>query len=278
VVSLKVVFDALKEALKGVTEDYSFEAKEIVKSVFLVSNNDIILNREITLSDEQKSTLEDIVSKRKSNYPLQYILGSWDFFGREFSVGEGVLIPRADTEVVVEKALEYLERINSPKVLDLCSGSGCIAITLKLEKKDALVTAVEKSEKAFSYLVENVKKLGADVECILSDALELEMDENFDLVVSNPPYLTKEDMDSLQKEVSFEPRMALYGKEDGLFFYRELTRIYKGKIKKGGALVYEIGDGQHESVAGILSENGFQNICKVKDYNGIIRCVMGIKP
>ena len=222
--------------------------------------------------------LESIISKRKERYPLQYILGSWDFYGREFFVGEGVLIPRADTEIVVEKSLEFLRNKTNPKVLDLCSGSGCIAVTLKLEKCDATVTAVEKSEKAFSYLTKNCDKLKACVNCILGDAFECNTDDDFDLIVSNPPYLTKEDMENLQQEVKSEPRMALYGEEDGLFFYRELTRIYSDKLKKGGMLIYEIGDGQHSSVEEILLQNGFKDISQTKDYNGIIRCVAGIKP
>ncbi len=277
-VSLKTISTEIKNALKDVTEDCSFESREIVKSVFSVSNSDIIVGKEVAVSEEQKKLLANIVLKRKERYPLQYILGSWDFYGREFSVGEGVLIPRADTEIIVEKSLEFLKEIDNPKVLDLCSGSGCIAITLKLEKSDAKVTAVEKSEKAFCYLEENCKKLGADINCILGDALTHDVGEDYDLIVSNPPYLTKEDIDNLQAEVKYEPEMALYGEEDGMYFYREITRVYREKVKKGGMLIYEIGDGQHDDVAEILSENCFEKICRIKDYNGIIRCVAGIKP
>lgn len=277
-VSLKKITDDVKNALKEVTEDFSFEAREIVKSVFSVSNSDIIAGKEVEVSRALEIRLESIISKRKERYPLQYILGSWDFYGREFFVGEGVLIPRADTEIVVEKSLEFLGNKTNPKVLDLCSGSGCIAVTLKLEKCDATVTAVEKSEKAFSYLTKNCDKLKACVNCILGDAFECNTDDDFDLIVSNPPYLTKEDMENLQQEVKSEPHMALYGEEDGLFFYRELTRIYSDKLKKGGMLIYEIGDGQHSLVEEILLQNGFKDISQTKDYNGIIRCVAGIKP
>ncbi len=277
-VSLKLISEDIKNALKEVTQDCSFEAREIVKSVFLVSNSDIIFGKEVEVSEKQHKLLKRIVSKRKERYPLQYILGSWDFYGREFLVGEGVLIPRADTEIIVEKSLEFLNKISAPSVLDLCSGSGCIAITLKLEKAGAKVKAVEKSEKAFGYLKSNCEKLGADINCVLADALNCDVGEEFDLIVSNPPYLTKEDMDNLQAEVKCEPEMALYGEEDGLFFYKELTRIYANKVKKGGMLIYEIGDGQHKSVAEILLQNGFYDICQIKDYNGIIRCVAGIKP
>lgn len=277
-VSLKKITDDVKNALKEVTEDFSFEAREIVKSVFSVSNSDIIAGKEVEVSRALEIRLESIISKRKERYPLQYILGSWDFYGREFFVGEGVLIPRADTEIIVEKSLEFLRNKTNPKVLDLCSGSGCIAVTLKLEKCDATVTAVEKSEKAFSYLTKNCDKLKACVNCILGDAFECNTDDDFDLIVSNPPYLTKEDMENLQQEVKSEPRMALYGEEDGLFFYRELTRIYSDKLKKGGMLIYEIGDGQHSLVEEILLQNGFKDISQTKDYNGIIRCVAGIKP
>ena len=276
-VNLKELYLSLKKELSLVTEDADFEAREILKYLFGVSYSDIVSGKEIL--NFKAELLEKIVSKRKERYPLQYIFGEWDFYGRNFLVGEGVLIPRADTEVLVEEVLKFLKPIKSPKVIDLCSGSGCIGITVKLEREDSKVWAVENSEKAFNFLTKNCQRLNADVNCIFADALKEDtVSGAYDLIVSNPPYLTKEDMSSLQAEVKFEPFEALYGQDDGLFFYREITKIYAEKLKPKGMIAYEIGEGQEGSVIQILKENSFEFVCQIKDYNGIIRCVTGIKP
>lgn len=218
----------------------------------------------------------EMARRRAEHYPLQYLLGEWDFYGRRFAVGEGVLIPRQDTELLCEVSLELLKDKPGAKVLDLCSGSGCVAVTLKKERPDLRVAALEKSQKALCYLRQNAEQNGAELEILEADALappgEL---TGIDLIACNPPYLTRTDMDALQKEVSFEPSMALYGEEDGLFFYRELTRIYRPRLNDGGALCYEIGMGQQDAVAEWMLEQGFTDICFHRDLCGIIRTICG---
>lgn len=275
---LQKVYNEIKNTLSDYVETPDFEAQQIVRQVFAASYSEILIGAKREVSTEHLKRLRDIVSRRCEHYPLQYLLGEWDFFGRPFLVGEGVLIPRADTEVLVEEALRFLEPLSAPSVLDLCSGSGCIGLTIALERPDARVTAVEKSPAAFSYLTKNNELLCARAECVLGDALVAETAEGpFDLIVSNPPYLTKQDMAELQEEVRFEPAEALYGDNDGLYFYRELTKIYVPKLRFGGMLAYEIGEGQQDAVSEMLAEVSLKSICQTRDYNGIIRCITGKK-
>ena len=275
---LQKVYNEIKNTLSDYVETPDFEAQQIVRQVFDVSYSEILTGVKCMACPEQIKRIRDIVTRRCEHYPLQYLLGEWDFFGRPFLVGEGVLIPRADTEVLVEEALRFLELLSAPKVLDLCSGSGCIGLTIALERPDAQVTAVEKSPAAFSYLTKNNELLCARAECVLGDALVVETAERpFDLIVSNPPYLTGQDMAELQAEVRFEPEEALYGEEDGLFFYRELTKLYVPNLCSKGMLAYEIGEGQQDAVSEMMAAASLKSICQIRDYNGIIRCVTGKK-
>lgn len=277
-IDLRKVYVETKNTLSDFVEAPDFEAQQIVRQVFDVSYSEILTGVKRMACPEQIKRIRDIVTRRCEHYPLQYLLGEWDFFGRSFLVGEGVLIPRADTEVLVEEALRFLEPLSAPKVLDLCSGSGCIGLTIALERPDAQVTAVEKSPAAFSYLTKNSELLCARAECILGDALAVETAERpFDLIVSNPPYLTGQDMAELQAEVRFEPEEALYGEEDGLYFYRELTKLYVPKLCPKGMLAYEIGEGQQDAVSEMMAAASLKSICQTRDYNGIIRCVTGKK-
>lgn len=217
-----------------------------------------------------------LAEKRCTGYPLQYLLGEWEFYGYRFKVGQGVLIPRPDTETLVERVMEIcLENgIKAPRIVDLCSGSGCIAITLKLRLPQSEVYAVELSDIAHSYLKENAALNKADIHIIHGDVLNEASARSFndiDVIVSNPPYLTEDEMNSLQTEVAHEPSMALSGGNDGLDFYRKITDIWKKSLKSGGFLAYEFGRNQHGDVSRILRENGFENIKLSRDTAGIIR-------
>ncbi|NMA79258.1 MAG: peptide chain release factor N(5)-glutamine methyltransferase, partial [Clostridiales bacterium] len=194
-------------------------------------------------------------------------------------VGEGVLIPRPDTEVLVDRAIQILKGSgDQPVIADLCSGSGCIAIAIKKNMPSVRVFAVERSPKAMHYLIKNKAKNNVDIEEVLADVCDestLEDMPNLDMVVANPPYLNKDDIENLQREVAFEPREALYGSSDGLRFYREITAIWTRRIKHGGILMYEIGQGQHEEVLQIMLDNGIVDIEFEEDVNGIIRLIYG---
>lgn len=220
--------------------------------------------------------LDSMLERRVNGEPLQYILGEWEFFGLPFIVGEGVLIPRQDTETLVEQILNicHSNGLTSPRIADLCSGSGCIAITLKKNLPDAEIYAVELSEKAVPYLRKNAELNSSDIHIINENVLVETtacLLQNLDIVVCNPPYLTEDDMNCLQTEVTFEPPLALFGGTDGLDFYRRITEVWKGSLKDNGFLAYEFGLDQHDAVSSILRDNGFNNIQLSRDTAGIIR-------
>ena len=271
---IQTIYEEVRQALEAVSEDAGFEALELLKAVCGLTRQDLLLGREVPASDAQKERLGELVRRRCSREPLQYLLGEWDFFGRTFAVGEGVLIPRGDTEPLAEACLELLWGTESPRVLDLCAGTGCIGITIAMERPDAEVWAVEKSPEAYAYFDRNNRAFGSRVHGVLGDALDPMLTEGlFDLIVSNPPYLTREEMDALQPEVRREPAQALYGSEDGLFFYREFCKIYPPRLKPGGAMAFEIGDGQQDAVREYLTRSGMISICQKQDLHGIIRVV-----
>lgn len=267
----------LKAELSAVTDCPDFEAEELVESVLGLNKTEIILNR-AEVSEAFQKKLNSALEKRKSGYPLQYIIGEWDFFGRSYFVGEGVLIPRSDTEPLCEVAIDFSKEKENLRILDLCSGSGCVAVTLALETSASEVVALEKSDEAFSFLERNVRRNEAKVTLVKGDILSDEFDfEPFDIIVSNPPYLTKSDMKNLQKEVTFEPELALFGDDDGLLFYKTITEKFKGLLKENGLLAFEIGINQFDEVKDILLSNGFKNIHYKPDINGVKRVIYSTK-
>ena len=239
-----------------------------------VDKSEILADKKLEVSEDVINLLEQMVVRREKGEPLQYIKGECEFYGLNFKVGEGVLVPRADTEISVETVLGVCGE--NAKIADLCSGSGCIAISVKKNKPSAEVCAYELSDKALEYLKENAKQNGADINIIKAD-VTCPTDDNteFDIVVANPPYLTKEDMNELQTEVKFEPETALFGGDDGLDFYRDITRVWSDKIKDNGYLIYEIGINQQKDVAEIMKNYGFCDIEEIKDLSGIIRVIKG---
>lgn len=270
------VYKRTKETLdKAGIESSQFEAKELIRYFLSISEAEIYSDVQKDFEPKDIEQLESALKKRADGYPLQYIIGEWEFYGYRFKVGEGVLIPRADTETLIE-AVKSLE-LKSPVITDLCSGSGCIAVTLEKEISGSEVYAIEYSDKAFSYLKKNIEINNSKVHAVLGDIFDekviLEMPLS-DIIVSNPPYLTEKDMNNLQKEVHFEPEMALRGGSDGLDFYKKIVSLWKKKLKNNGYIVFEIGINQEEAVSKIFKENGFSDIKYVKDLSGIIRVVL----
>lgn len=249
----------IKERLKqGGIEDFAFEAKLIYE---FTQNND---------------ELERIIAKRLTRYPLQYILGEWGFYKYSFKVGEGVLIPRSDTEILVETACKYLKTKQNSAVLDLCAGSGCIGLSIAKDFPDSKVTLVEKSEDALKYLSQNVEFLDIkNAKVIKGDIFQGDGTGCYDLIVSNPPYIPPCEMTIISPETEFEPKTALLGGEDGLKFYRAIIKKYKQFLKKGGMLAFEVGINEDKAVCELLENAGFKNITVTKDYNGINRVVNG---
>ena len=232
--------------------------------------------------ETSREKILDMVKRRSMGYPLQYILGEWEFYGYKFKVNENVLIPRPETELLIENIINLCRKNNiiSPEIVDLCSGSGCIAISLSKEITGSHISAVEISENAVEVIRKNAEMNDSDIEIFCADVLKKETSEKFsglDIIVSNPPYLTHDEMNTLQKEVTFEPKTALYGGTDGLDFYREMIPIWKNSLKNGGYILFEFGDNQHEEVGKILEKNNFKNITFSRDLQKIIRSVTAQK-
>ena len=270
-----IIDEAKKLLAKNLNQE---EARDIIQYVTGLSNQEQLLNykKELSQSDEEK--IKAILTKRTNGYPLQYILGKWSFMGRDFSVGEGVLIPRDDTEVVVLSVIPYLKQNKKARIIDLCSGSGIIAVILKCMFPQSEVHALELSEKAFPYLKTNIESLAPDVILhkgdlnLLCNSFE---DNYFDLVISNPPYIESKVIPTLQTEVQNEPKMALDGGTDGLDFYRSIIQKWSDKLKSGGMMAFELGEGQFDPVKTIMKENGFENISEFMDLGNIQRAING---
>lgn len=256
----------------------AFEALCLVEKVFGFNRLALITRGEETAAtDEKLALLAELTEKRLSHEPLQYIIGKWSFMGIDLLVGEGVLVPRDDTEVVTSLCIDFLSGKEHPSAIDLCAGSG--AISLALEKyANCKVTAVELSDKAFSYLTQNIKLNNSAVNALNGDIFECHKDiadNSLDLIVSNPPYIKSADIAALQEEVQHEPVMALDGGESGLDFYRRIVPLWRSKLKAGGALAFELGEGQYDEVCRILADNGFGGITESIDFGGIQRAIIG---
>ena len=266
-----------KELAAAGIEDYVFEAKQILRHITGFSNVQIISNPHKKLSLFEENNLTAIIKQRLIRYPLQYIIGEWGFYGGNFKVGPGVLVPRADTETLIDIALEFLKDREKSQVCDLCTGSGCIGITVAREKSDSFVTAVEKYEEALRYARENAKLNGTEnIEFISGDVFEgAGAEKQYDLILSNPPYIPPEEMKEISPEAKFEPETALLGGEDGLDFYRAIIKGYKASLVDGGMIAFEVGMGEAEAVAELMKNQGFCDIGTRQDAAGIERVVFG---
>ena len=269
--------------LRGILSEAGIEAPELearllIEGVTGMNRASQIANSNSEISGEIQEKLISMAQKRAEHLPLQYILGKWSFMGFEFKVGEGVLIPRDDTEVLVGLCLDYLKASGGKTALDLCAGSGAISVLLdKLANAD--VTAVELSDKAYNFLLENIK--GTNIKPHKGDIFECYRDfeaKSFDLIASNPPYIKTDEIEALQTEVGYEPKTALDGGADGLDFYRAIARRWTPLLKSGGAMAFELGEGQAEYVGGLMADHGYINIKTAKDLGGTDRAIIGILP
>ncbi len=277
------LYNFCKEELKNAgKDDFESEAELISRNVLKLDRTAFLLEKDNNADVGAIAEAQRIVEKRKSGMPLQYILGEWDFYGETYKVGEGVLIPRPETEELCSLVIEKLKKMHSPSVFDLCSGSGCIGITLKKNVPDANVYLVEYFDAAIAYLNENRMNLGVarSVPAIKGNVLDGYEKFAFlprpDVLVSNPPYIKKNELLSLQKEVQNEPLSALDGGEDGLDFYRALAEKWLPFVNKNGILAVECGEEQAEEVAKMFSKHS-SGISIIKDFNGIDRFVIAEK-
>ncbi len=256
----------------------AFEANRLIE--FVLGKSRLELGFDYAVADQDMEKLFALAEKRKKGYPLQYILGSWQFFDMELAVGEGVLIPRGDTEDVCAAAFEYLKDMPGAKVVDLCAGSGAIGLAVKRFYPGCDVTAVEKFPRAFRYLQKNIAKTGLPVNPVLADVFGYEVELQpgaVDMIISNPPYIHPDLQGKLQKEVSFEPATALFADEDGLVFYRYIINNYRRHLKKGGLLVFEYGYDQQKQVKNLMEQAGYRILREITDTGGNRRGIIGEK-
>jgi protein-(glutamine-N5) methyltransferase, release factor-specific len=274
--NLREVYTEGKNRLqKAGVQSYEFDARQLLFFVFSIDANQYLLNQSMPLGEEEEKKVNsyfEAIQKRSEKIPLQYITGEQNFCGLDFYVNENVLIPRLDTEVLVEKILEYEEP--GQRVMDMCTGSGCIAITLQ-KLGGFQVMAVDISEEALTLARKNAQRNQAQVTFFQSNMFEqLSNTSKVDVIVSNPPYIESKVVDELDDEVKkYEPRLALDGMEDGLHFYRILAREGKRFLNEGGRLYVEIGFDQAEAVKELFGAQGFLDIQVYKDLAGLDRVV-----
>ena len=252
-----------------------FEARQLFSFVTGFESHDLSIVRSVAVPSDQSLRCEKLLSRRLSGEPLQYLLEEWEFYSLPMYVGEGVLIPRADTELLVDTALELARSFEGAEILDLCSGSGCVAIAIAKNLPGAKITALELSESAAGYMRRNIERNNVEVSAVLGDVFDYEHPAGINIITANPPYIAENEFAELEPELSHEPRMALSGGEDGLDFYRAIAKRYKPQLMPGGYICFEVGLGQSEVVYGILSQNGFEGIEVRADLRGIERVVIG---
>lgn len=256
-----------------------FDAMCLMEHYFAINRPALsVMGGNIADEEKEKLFLEG-VKKRALGFPLQYIIGKWTFMDIPFLVGEGVLIPRDDTEVLVREALKRIEDIRSPKIIDLCSGSGTIAVTVAKARPDAEVIAIELSEQAFGYLEKNIEiNKCKNITVIKGDifkAFNDFADYSFDMVMSNPPYIKTDVIETLSKEVRHEPGLALDGGNDGMIFYNAIAENWLVKIKRGGLIALEIGEDLTDEIVALLKKNSVCDISVFKDMAELDRAIFG---
>lgn len=261
----------------GIAE-WDLDAWYLLEYVTGVSRSQYFLDPEREVPQEQEVLYRQMIDKRSTHIPLQHLTGEQEFMGLTFKVNEHVLIPRQDTEVLVEEALNYVR--SGMDILDVCTGSGCILLSvLKLgEKKCRGIlhgTGVDLSREALQVAEENAGRLQVEATFLHSD-LFAEVQGQYDMILSNPPYIEKAVVETLEEEVRIhEPRMALDGGEDGLDFYRKITAESVQYLRKGGRLLFEIGYDQGEAVKLLMEEEGYEEVTVSQDLAGLDRVVYG---
>ena len=273
-----VISELVRETAKSLSDNARFEAELIVMSAVGINRTQLVLDSRRDVTEEQRERVSEMVKRRQSGEPLQYILGECEFMSLDFYVESGVLIPRSDTETLVEAVIEKTDENKNMKILDICTGSGCIGISTAHFRSSAYVDLIDISDKAIEIAKKNIVRnnVQSRVKVQKMDILNEYPSEKYDIVVSNPPYIETEVINTLQTEVkNHEPRLALDGGEDGLIFYRRITEIAPEILKKGGMLAFEIGYNQGKAVSALMGKN-FCDVRIIQDFSKNDRVVTGI--
>ena len=278
------VYLRVRKSLKGAgIESSEFEARLIVAHCAERSKEDLLAMSKIFATDPKiKKKIDESLERRLSGEPLAYVLGEWEFYGLPITVNEHVLIPRIDTELLAKETINVLNRkVWQTRLLDLCSGSGCIGLAIAANVPGCRIVMIDSSEHAMAVCRTNMLKLNLSRHITALDADILikppKILGEFDVIVCNPPYIPTSDIDTLDKSVKdYEPKIALDGGEDGLDYFRAITENWRKLLKRGGNLAFECGQGQSAAVRYIMKQNGFGDIKTFKDTLGIERVIIGM--
>ena len=276
---MKTYKDALEygkqRLLECEIEDANLDAWLLLEYVSGISRSWYFVHEDEEISENDIEEYQILIEQRGKHIPLQQLTKEAYFYGMKFFVNENVLIPRQDTEVLVEQVLSLSKGKENLKLLDMCTGSGCILLALLANLKQASGTGVDLSEKALEVAQRNGKELGIEVSWVQSDLFD-KVSGSYDIIVSNPPYIETSVIEGLMDEVKlYEPCMALDGTEDGLFFYREITMQAGKYLKNNGILAFEIGYNQGKAVSEFMKENGYKEVQVLQDLAGLDRVVTG---
>lgn len=261
-------------------QDATMMARFLVSQYASVAQNDLFARQNLPVKEDVVSRIENAVARLKQGEPFAYVLGNWEFYGLPLCVNKDVLIPRDDTCAVTELAINQgLFLGQSPRILDLCCGSGCIGLAIASRLHDARVTMADISKDAIHVAKKNISinHMGGRVSCVELDVMQTAPGflGKFDMIVSNPPYITTEEMKDLSPSVrDFEPHIALYGGDDGLDFYRAIIQNFTNALNSGGYLVFEFGMGQGNDVCKLLEDNNYTIVERKKDFNDRERAVL----
>lgn len=275
---IKEIFLKYKNILKEKNfETYSLDIEVLLMEVTGFSKTQLYINTEYTLTEDEFQKFEYFFNRRLQNEPIAYIIGKCEFMGLDFLLNKDTLIPRPDTEILVEKAINIINENNFKKGLDIGTGSGAIAISIAKYCKEIFMQAIDINENAILKAKENAEKNGVlnKINFFQSDLFE-KINEKYDIIVSNPPYIKTDLIEELEENVKkYEPKRALDGGESGLIFYEKITKKCRDFLNENGYLIYEIGHDQAEDVKNIMLENNFKNIEILKDLAGFDRVILG---
>ena len=267
-------FGVAKLTEAGFSEAHS-DAMILLEYTLNITRNDMYVHPETDLSGDEVSAYSGAIDMRLKHIPVQHITGFQDFMGLEFAVNEHVLIPRQDTETLVEEVMRFNHDGN--RILDMCTGSGCILLSLLKYSNDCIGVGVDISDEALDVAKTNADRLGLKADFVHSNLFTELLDDKFDIIVSNPPYIESDVIETLMEEVrDHEPRLALDGSADGLEFYKRIVSEAPSFLRKGGMLFFEIGYNQGQSVSDLLKAAQFSDVTVVKDLAGCDRVVYGL--
>ena len=277
--TIKDIIIKYSKELEEISPTPRLDVETLLQKVLGVDRLYILLNLERVLSEDEEQLFNKFINERLNNRPIAYIVGNREFMGLDFFVKEGVLIPRPDTEVLVEEVIELAKKKDAKNILDIGTGSGAITVSLAKYLENVKVTSVDISDIALEIGKRNAISNEVDdrIDFVKSDLFtNIDKETKFDIIVSNPPYIKREVIETLDKQVKdYEPYNALEGGVDGLDFYRAITKQAKNYLKKGGILAYEVGHDQSEDVSKLMEMDGYTNIYTIKDLQQIDRVVIG---